>query len=121
MTTDTGLAGEVAEALAGAQDVRTVAPGLAPYREAMDQQPPFVVILACAGTLEECHRLRALAEKVPARCPVVVMNAGGPSGPVKDFAKDIHATLSTERAAQHPVFFRRLVVGLIRKHWSARV
>jgi len=120
VSSDGDLTREVAEALDGAQEVRTVPPVLAPLKEAMDARPPFVVILPCSGSLDECHRLKALMEKVAHPCPVVVMNTGGAPDAVNAFAKDVKATLSTDRARVRPVFFRRLVLGLIRKHWTTK-
>ena len=117
VTSDAELVQEVTEALEGAQDVRTVPPVMAPCRDAVDLEPPVLVLLPCSGSLDECHRLKALMEKIHPPCPVVVVNVGNKTA-VKAFAQEVKATTSTERPRQHPVFFRRLVVGLIRKHWS---
>jgi len=77
-----------------------------------------VVVLPCSGTLDECHLLKALMEMVHPQCPVLVMNLGSAQEAVRAFALDVKATLSTDRPSLRPVFFRRLVVGLIRKHWK---
>ncbi|HLO67412.1 MAG TPA: PilZ domain-containing protein [Holophaga sp.] len=112
------VAAEVAQALEGLHAVRTVSSVLAPYREALEQAPPLALVVPCAGGLEECHRLRTLLEKCPPRCPVIVLNAGAQRGPVNLFAQEVRAAITADRAGQHPVFFRRIVTGLIRRHWQ---
>ena len=118
VSSDPDLILEVSEALAGAQDVRAVSPVMAPYRDAVELQPPFMVVLPCSGSLDECHRLKALLDKVPPRCPLVVMSLGTQPEAVRAFAQEVKATLSTDRPRLRVVFFRRLVVGLIRKYWG---
>ncbi|BDU75603.1 PilZ domain-containing protein [Mesoterricola sediminis] len=109
---------EIQQALEGAQTVRVVPPVLVPLREALDQAPPRLLVVPCEGSVEGCHRLRSLLEKCPPRCPIVVLAAGGQRGTVNLFAQEIRAALTTDRAGQHPLFFRRLVTGLIRRHWQ---
>lgn len=118
VTGDAQLAADVSEALAGALDVRTAAPVLAPFRDALEASPPYALLLPTGGSLDECHRLKALVEKCPPPCPVVVMNLGGTPEALRAFARDVKASLSTDLSHRRPLFFRRLVVGLIRKHWS---
>jgi hypothetical protein len=118
VTSDPELTLEVSEALAGAQEVRSVPPVMAPFRDAVEGRPPFVVILPCSGSLDECHRLKAILDKVPPRCPLIVMSLGTQQATIRTFAQEIKATLSTNRPQPQAVFFRRLVVGLIRKTWG---
>jgi hypothetical protein len=118
VSSDPELILEVSEALAGAQDVRAVPPVMAPYRDAVELQPPYLVVVPCSGSLDECHHLKALLDKVPPRCPLVVMNLSAQQDAVRAFAQEVKATLSTDRPRRRFVFFRRLVVGLIRRHWG---
>jgi hypothetical protein len=121
VTGDAHLAAGVTEALAGAMDVRTTPPVLAPFREALESAPPYALLLPTFGNLDDYHRLKGLVEKCPPPCPVVVMNLGGTPEGMRTFAREIRASLATDLTHRKPLFFRRLLVGLIRKHWRISI
>lgn len=121
VTGDPHLAAGVTDALAGAMDVRTTPPVLAPFREAMETAPPYALLLPTCGNLDDYHRLKGLVEKCPPSCPVVVMNLGGTPEGMRAFAREIRASLATDLTHRKPLFFRRLLVGLIRKHWRLTI
>ena len=107
----------VAAALGETPPLRTVFPAMAPFREAMALQPPHLLLLALTGGLEETHRLRTMLESVPPRCPMVALGIGPDLEVTRTLAAELKATLFLDRRATTTPFFRRLVLGLIRKHW----
>ena len=93
-------------------------PALAPYRDAMEQHPPLLMVLAVTGGMDESHRLRAILESVPRECPMVVMGSGSDMKRFRALASELKAALFLDRNTLNSIFFQRLVVGLIRKHWN---
>ena len=116
---DPELQALVTAALEGVASMRWVWPAMAPFREAMECQPPQVLVLALSGGMEESHRLRTLLETAPPQCPVVAVGTGADLDQTRALATELRATLFVDRKTLHSVFFTRLMVGLIRKHWPA--
>jgi len=111
------LQATVAEALNGVPPLRWVWPAVAPFREAMECKPPYVLLLPISGGMEESHRLRSLLEAVPPQCPVVALGIGADLDLTRALAAELKATLFVDRKTLHSVFFQRLLLGLIRKHF----
>ena len=99
--------------------MRWVWPAVAPFREALDLQPPYVLLLPIAGGMEERYRLRSLLEAVPPQCPVVALGMGGNLDQTRALAAELKATLFVDQKTLNSTFFQRLILGLIRKHWPA--
>lgn len=118
VSSDPELQQAVTQALAGTQELRTVAPALAPLRDALDLRPPYVLLLASAGGYEESHRLRAMLDNLPRRCPMVILGTGADTAATRILATELKATLFLERNTLQSAFFQRLMLGLIRKHWN---
>ena len=116
---DPGLRATVAAALGGVPAMRWVWPAVAPFREALDLQPPYVLLLPIAGGMEERYRLRSLLEAVPPQCPVVALGMGGNLDQTRALAAELKATLFVDQKTLNSTFFQRLILGLIRKHWPA--
>jgi hypothetical protein len=117
---DAELQARVGAALGGVPPLRSVVPAMAPFREAMTLQPPQVLLLAVSGGIEETHRLRALLEGVPPQCPVVALGVGPDLELSRALAAELKATLFLDRHTFQTPFFQRLMLGLIRKHFSGR-
>lgn len=105
-------------AAAGSHPVRCVQPALAPFKAAMEQQPPYLLVLSITGGMEESHRLRALLESVPRQCPMVLLGSGPDLTNLRVLASALKATLFLDRNTLNSAFFHRLILGLIRKHWN---
>ena len=60
-----------------------------------------------------------MLESVPPRCPVVVLGHGQDSAMGRQFATEMKAATYLDWNPQQELFFRRLVQGLIRRHWGA--
>jgi len=118
---DPGLRATVAAALGGVPPMRWVYPAMAPFREALECQPPYVLLLPVTGGMEESHRLRSLLETVPPQCPVVALGIGPNLDQTRALAAELKATLFVDRKTLNSTFFQRLILGLIRKHWPAAV
>ena len=58
-----------------------------------------------------------MLESVPPRCPMVALGIGPDLEVTRTLAAELKATLFLDRRATTTPFFRRLVLGLIRKHW----
>ena len=118
VSSDTELHEVMAAALDGVQPLTRVPPAMAPYRDAMEQHPPLLMVLAVTGGMDESHRLRAILESVPRECPMVVMGSGSDMKRFRALASELKAALFLDRNTLNSIFFQRLVVGLIRKHWN---
>jgi hypothetical protein len=97
--------------------LRWVWPALAPFREALETQPPRVLLLVLSGGMEESHRLRTLLEAVPPQAPMLALGIGSDLDQARALAIELKATLFVDRRTLESNFFKRLVLGLIRKHW----
>jgi hypothetical protein len=97
--------------------LRWVWPALAPYREVLDTHPPCVVLVVITGGMEESHRLRALLDAAPPQAPLLALGAGPDLDPARALAQELKAALFIDRKTLESPFFKRLVQGLIRKHW----
>lgn len=109
------------EALQGALQellpLRQSPPTVARFKEAMEQ-PPLLLVVECAqGSLEERHRLRNLLETKAPMCPVLVLGRGHGERS-RLLAEELKATLHMEWNPAQGLFFRRLVQGLLRRHWG---
>jgi len=114
---DPVLQAQVTAAIDGAAPLRWVWPAMAPFREAMECHPPRVLVLSVRGGMEESRRLRTLLESVPPQCPVVALGTGPDLDLARALAAEFKATLFVDRKTLDSVFFKRLMVGLIRKHY----
>jgi hypothetical protein len=118
VSADAELKAALELALGGSQPLRTVAPALAPFREAMALQPPYLLVFTATGRVEERHRLKTLLDAVAPTCPLVLIGTGADLEPVRALAAEVKARLFLDRSTIPSPFFQRLILGLIRKHWN---
>jgi len=118
LSRDTGLAEQVARTLAGLQPVRTTPPIMAAYKEALAAPPLLLLVDASGANGEERHRLRGLLEGQPSGCPILVLGREGDPDTWRTLVTDLKARLYLTWNPAQTVFFRRLVLGLIQRHWK---
>jgi hypothetical protein len=118
VSADPQLRSQVEAAMPEGETLRAVPPVLAPFKEAMEAQLPYVLLVSPTGGLDESHRLRSLLEAVPHPCPLVVVGNGPDLDQLRALALLLKATLFVDSKSTGSVFFQRLIQGLIRKHWN---
>lgn len=115
---DPALAAQVAQTLDGSQPVRNALPNMASYKEALER-PPLLLLMDVSGADgEERHRLRGLLEGQPPGCPILVLGRESDSVTWRALVTDLKARLYLTCDATQTDFFRRLVLGLIQRHWK---
>lgn len=118
LSRDSALAAQVAEALDGLQPVRSAPPSMAAYKEALEP-PPLLLLLDISGADgEERHRLRGLLEGQSPGCPILVLGREGDPEAWRTLVSDLKARLYLTWNPTQGLFFRRLVLGLIQRHWK---
>jgi len=110
------LGAQVAAALEDSLPLRSVAPAMAPFKEAMAEPPQLLLVDARTEGMEGRYRLRTLLESIPGQAPVVVLGSGEDPEGGRLLAAELKATTYLEWNPQQAVFFRRLLQGLIQHH-----
>jgi hypothetical protein len=118
VSNDVELQAAMAAALGDTQPLICVPPAMAPFRKAMEQAPPLLLVLAVTSGMDENHRLRAILESVPRHCPMVVLGNGPDMKSFRALASELKATLFLDRNTLNSIFFQKMALGLIRKHWN---
>ena len=118
LSRDPALADQVAQTLAGLQPVRTAPPIMTVYKEALEPPPLLLLVDASGANGEERHRLRGLLEGHPPGCPILVLGREGDPDTWRTLVTDLRARLYLTWNPAQAVFFRRLVLGLIQRHWK---
>jgi len=103
-------------------EVRSILPAVAPLKAALAQPPQLVLLHVSGSGLDERRRIRTLLEALGRRWPLVLVSKSGDSNPataaiqalVMEFKVD--ATLNWN--PNKGLFTRRLLQGLIQKHWE---
>lgn len=110
-----GLAAELEPVLEGLEPLRCVVPAMAPWKEALDQQPPRLVLAEVPGDSEARRRLKLLLEAAPPGCPVLLLGEAGlrPEDRAWALALKPEAVLAWSPAQAD--FLRRWVQGLLRR------
>jgi len=107
------LALQVAAVLEETLPFRSVAPAMAPFKEAMTDPPQLLLVDARTEGMEGRYRLRTLLEAVPVPAPVVVLGSAEDPEGGRLLAAELKAATYLEWNPQQGVFFRRLLQGLI--------
>jgi hypothetical protein len=117
VSSDDGARGAIERALA-VFPLKTVPPALPAIKDTLCFTPPHLLVVACTGQTEESHRLRLMLEAVAPVCPLVVIGTGPDLDRARKLAADVRAAVFMDLKMMHPVIFRRMLQGLIRRHWD---
>jgi hypothetical protein len=112
---------QVTQVLGEIQSVRAVSPAMGPVQETRFQPPLLYLVDAGGADGEDRYRLRTLLEAIPLEAPVVVLGDGQDPAGVQQLSADLKAATQLDWNPQQDVFFRRLVRGLIRRHWKTEL
>ncbi len=118
VTPDAALVDGVGRILEEDPPVRSCTPALGPMKKALEEPPQLVLLDITGAGLDARHRLRTLMEGLGLTCPVVVMGSGVAPETLRSFSSDLKAAWSYEWNPNQGAFFRRLVKGLLRKHYG---
>jgi len=117
---DAALGPHLEGALGGLHALRIVHGVMTPYRNALAQQPPLLLLL---DTLdmggEERRRAKALLETHPPGCPVLVLGRDPENEHPRTLAMELKQASYLEWNPTKSAPLRILSQGLIRKHWKA--
>lgn len=121
LSRDETFGAQVEETLQGLHPVRISPPIMAPFKEALER-PPLLLLVDTAGSdMEERYRLRSLLEAQAPGCPIIVLGRGGENPDLlRALVVELKARIFIEWYPDNATFFRKLVMGLIRRHWKGQ-
>ncbi len=109
------LAADLAPVLSGIEPFRAVQPAMAAWKDALDQQPPRVVLAEVPPDWEARRRLKRLLESAPPGCPLLFLGGAdlGPEDRAWALSLKPEAVLAWSPGRNE--FLRRWVMGLLRR------
>jgi len=115
---DSELIAQVARTLEGLQELRSTPPVMGPFKEALEPPPMLLLVDIAGADGEERHRLRTLLDVQPPGCPILLLGRGGDPETWRPLVTELKARLYLTWNPDQGAFFRRIVLGLIRKRWA---
>lgn len=108
-------AGGLEPALEGLGPVRLVAPAMAPWKEALDQHPPRLLLAEMPGDSEARRRLKLLLEAAPPHCPLLLLGEADLRPEDRTWALSLKPDAILGWSGAQTEFLRRWVQGLLRR------
>lgn len=109
------LAAELGPVLEGVEPLRSVAPAMAPWKEALDQQPPRLVLAEAPADSEARRRLKLLLEAAPPGCPILLLGEAELRPEDRAWALTLKPEAILAWSPAETDFLRRWVQGLLRR------
>ena len=117
LSRNAALIAQVAAFLEDLQPVRSAPPVMTAFKEDLEA-PPLLLLLDLVGADgEERHRIRSLLEAQPPGCPILVLGKDGRPDAWQPLAAELKARLYLKWDPSQAAFFRRVVQGVIERHW----
>jgi hypothetical protein len=116
VSSDEGLEAQLREGVPVANPLGRIPPTAQGVRESLLSQPALVILHLKALNLDERRRMKALAEILQGRCPVLLLGTDVEGALLYELATEWRASSALVWSAQRGAFFQRLVQGIIRRH-----